>query len=140
MQIKDKKYIITTSWLTHTKKGDRSTLHKHQNTFWSGVYYFQDEYPKGTAELSFSNPNEQLTSICFTNDDVKNFNQLNSNSFVIEPSPSTNAKSATLLNNRPAILGVPRARCAISIAPDASAGAPNLLAFLDTISKSSSFV
>ena len=87
MQYKDKKYIITTSWLTHTKKGDRSTLHKHQNTFWSGVYYFQDEYPKGTAELSFSNPNEQLTSICFTNDDIKNFNKLNSNSFVIEPEP-----------------------------------------------------
>ena len=56
LQYKNKEYIITTSWITHSHKGDKSTLHKHLNSFWSGVYYFQDNYPKGTAEISFINP------------------------------------------------------------------------------------
>ena len=85
LQYKDKKYIITTSWLTHTKKGDRSTLHKHQNTFWSGVYYFQDEYQDGSAELCFSNPNEQLADVTFEENDIKEDVIVNSNSAIFNP-------------------------------------------------------
>ena len=87
LQYKDKKYIITTSWLTHTKKGDRSTLHKHQNTFWSGVYYFQDEYEDGSAELCFSNPNEQLSDVIFEENDIKEDVIVNSNSATFNPEP-----------------------------------------------------
>ena len=85
LQYKNKEYIITTSWITHSQKGDKSTLHKHLNSFWSGVYYFQDNYPKGTAEILFNNPNQQLSSISFTTDDVRHLNNVNCGSLLIKP-------------------------------------------------------
>ena len=47
-------YIISTSWLTITKPGERgqSQHHFHKNRFYSGVYYY-DEYEKDTGELEF---------------------------------------------------------------------------------------
>ena len=57
------------------------------NSFWSGVYYFQDDYPTGTAEISFNNPNAQLSSIFFTEDDIRNANKSNCSSLLIKPEP-----------------------------------------------------
>ena len=82
-----KDYIISTSWITHTQKGDKSNIHKHLNSFWSGVYYFQDEYEKGTAELSFSSPNEHQTDVYFDESDIKRYVISNSNAWVITPMP-----------------------------------------------------
>tara|TARA_B100000161_G_C33400767_1_gene346448 strand:+ start:63 stop:689 length:627 start_codon:yes stop_codon:yes gene_type:complete len=87
LQYKKRKYIITTSWITKTIKGSRSQLHSHRNSFWSGVYYFQDEYEKGTAELSFSSPNEHQTDVYFDESDIKRYVMSNSNAWVITPMP-----------------------------------------------------
>ena len=87
LQYKKRKYIITTSWITKTIKGSRSQLHSHRNSFWSGIYYFQDEYEKGTAELSFSSPNENQTDVYFDESDIKRYVISNSNAWVITPMP-----------------------------------------------------
>ena len=85
LEYHSKDYIISTSWITHTQKGDKSNIHKHLNSFWSGIYYFQDDYPTGTAEISFNNPNAQLSSIFFTEDDIRNANKSNCSSLLIKP-------------------------------------------------------
>ena len=53
MSLKEKDYIITTSWVTYMEKGGRSDRHLHRNCFWSGIYYFQKEYPEGSAKIKF---------------------------------------------------------------------------------------
>jgi len=87
LKYKKKKYVITTSWITKTLKGGYSHNHRHRNSFWSGVYYFQDEYEDGSAELYFSNPNEQLADVTFEENDVKEDVNVNSNSVIINPEP-----------------------------------------------------
>ena len=52
-----------------------------------GVYYYQDEYEKGTAEICFNNPNEQLTDFYFDKDDIKQYVKSNSNAWIITPRP-----------------------------------------------------
>lgn len=47
--------IITTSWLTRAEKGHTSSLHSHKNSFWSGVYYF-DDYPEDSGGIEFHSP------------------------------------------------------------------------------------
>ena len=84
---KKKKYVITTSWITKTLKGGYSHNHRHRNSFWSGVYYFQDEYEDGSAELCFSNPNEQLADVIFEENDIKEDVIVNSNSAIFNPEP-----------------------------------------------------
>ena len=87
LKYKKKKYIITTSWITKTLKGGYSHNHRHRNSFWSGVYYFQDEYEDGSAELCFSNPNEQLSDVIFEENDIKEDVIVNSNSAIFNPEP-----------------------------------------------------
>ena len=87
LKYKKKKYIITTSWITKTSKGGYSHNHRHRNSFWSGVYYFQDEYEDGSAELCFSNPNEQLADVIFEENDIKEDVIVNSNSAIFNPEP-----------------------------------------------------
>ena len=84
---KRKKYMISTSWVTYTKKGGRSQHHKDRISFWSGVYYFQDEYPQGSAGIGFHNPWEGAPDIHFGDLDIENYNKLNSSSWEYTPSP-----------------------------------------------------
>ena len=84
---KKKKYIITTSWLTITRKGDLSQFHNHRNSFWSGVYYFQDEYPEGSSSIQFRNPVTPLSDYCYCSYDVENFNHYNAESWRFSPEP-----------------------------------------------------
>ena len=79
--------MISTSWVTYTKKGGRSQQHKHRNSFWSGVYYFQDEYPQGSAGIGFHNPWEGAPDIHFGDLDIENYNKLNSSSWEYTPLP-----------------------------------------------------
>ena len=51
----DNKFKITTSWFTVTKPNGHGEWHKHSNSWYSGVYYFQDF----TSEISFRNPIER---------------------------------------------------------------------------------
>ena len=85
LKYKRRKYIITTSWITQTKIGSRSQLHSHRNSFWSGVYYFQDEYEMGSAKLSFSNPNEHRADVYFDESDIEQYTKSNSNAWIITP-------------------------------------------------------
>ena len=47
-------FRITTSWVTKTEDS-HSELHHHKNSFYSGVYYF-DEYSDNSGDLQFKNP------------------------------------------------------------------------------------
>tara|TARA_R100000008_G_scaffold86814_2_gene81811 strand:- start:814 stop:1437 length:624 start_codon:yes stop_codon:yes gene_type:complete len=48
-------FMISTSWFTKVLKGDESQPHLHKNSFYSGVYYF-DDYGKDSSALEFYNP------------------------------------------------------------------------------------
>ena len=49
-------FAISTSWITILEKGDQSQQHCHKNSFYSGVYYF-DEYEQGEGgKLEFQTP------------------------------------------------------------------------------------
>ena len=50
------KVKITTSWLTAIEPNTTPTLHRHQNSWFSGVYYFQDF---SYSCLEFKNPIER---------------------------------------------------------------------------------
>jgi len=49
------KFEITTSWLTKCEKGESSDLHLHANSFWSGIYYYGENYCESSS-LEFENP------------------------------------------------------------------------------------
>tara|TARA_B100001996_G_C18628637_1_gene580854 strand:- start:52 stop:702 length:651 start_codon:yes stop_codon:yes gene_type:complete len=85
---KRRSYAITTSWITLSNKGEGSQLHKHKNSFWSGVYYFQEEYPEGTGGILFDNPNTDLFDFSFQSTDIENFNNINSLTCTFHPSPN----------------------------------------------------
>ena len=52
----DQEIKITTSWLTAIAPNATPTLHRHSNSWFSGVYYFQDLSYSG---LEFKNPIER---------------------------------------------------------------------------------
>lgn len=49
------KFAITTSWMTKLGVGESVHHHNHNNSMWSGVFYF-DEYTDKSCALSFMNP------------------------------------------------------------------------------------
>mgnify|MGYP003140098739 FL=1 len=51
----DAEFLITTSWITFTKKGDRIQQHNHANSYYSGLLYF-GEYSANSGGISFLNP------------------------------------------------------------------------------------
>ena len=85
LQYKKRKYIITTSWITYTKKGGQSSNHNHRNSFWSGVYYFQDDYPKGSAHLKLNSPISGLGDVFFAKNDCQEICANNSEVVNIQP-------------------------------------------------------
>ena len=83
----ERKYAITTSWITLSHKGQGSQLHRHKNSFWSGVYYFQEEYPEGTGGIMFDNPNADRYDFSYGMSDIEKQNEINSMSCIFGPSP-----------------------------------------------------
>jgi len=81
----DSDYGITTSWLTRTREGQSSTFHNHKNSFWSGVYYY-DDYDGDVAEIQFNNP---LAIYNQYELNVVNPNIVNSNLSYITPSANS---------------------------------------------------
>ena len=81
----DKEYMITTSWITHTAEGGQAQAHLHRNSFWSGVYYFDKDYPKGTADIQFQI--ERLGDYYFSSLDIKNYTPINTDAWTISPKP-----------------------------------------------------
>ena len=77
LRYKKRQYSITSSWLTSTSKGQFSQTHNHRNSFYSGVYYY-DEYPQGSGGISFSNPNIELGDFFFASQDLEESTMVNS--------------------------------------------------------------
>ena len=82
---KKRKYAITTSWITKTRRGENSQLHCHKNSFWSAVYYFQEEYPEGTGGILFDNPNTELFDFYYSDNDIVEKNEWNSSTCIFPP-------------------------------------------------------
>ena len=73
-------FIITTSWITKTED-TQSELHSHKNSFYSGVYYF-DEYSEDSGSLQFKSPLFSHSDFYLT---PKKWNMMNNNSWTISP-------------------------------------------------------
>jgi uncharacterized protein (TIGR02466 family) len=74
-------FIISTSWMSRTEPGGYSQMHMHKNSFYSGVYYF-NEYDEDSSALEFETP---LTSYPDFQLIPTEFNVMNSNSWRIWP-------------------------------------------------------
>ena len=85
---KKRDYAITTSWITLNKKGEGSHHHRHNNSFWSGVYYYQEEYPEGTGKILFENPNSTAFDFALQDNDIEHFNNMNALVLTVEPKPN----------------------------------------------------
>tara|TARA_B100000131_G_scaffold245247_1_gene238003 strand:- start:237 stop:809 length:573 start_codon:yes stop_codon:yes gene_type:complete len=85
---KKRDYEITTSWITYMNRGEQSLVHNHKNSFWSCVYYFQDEYPEGTGGISFVNPNIDKMDFYYSDDDIESPNPINGMKCLLTPSPN----------------------------------------------------
>ena len=76
----DETFRITTSWITKTED-TQSEMHNHKNSFYSGVYYF-DDYSEDSGSLQFKNP-------LFSHSDFylapRKWNIMNSSSWSISP-------------------------------------------------------
>ena len=48
-------FKISSSWFTSTHPGEDGIIHNHQNSFYSGIYYY-DEYDDDSGEIMFENP------------------------------------------------------------------------------------
>tara|TARA_B100001113_G_scaffold85236_1_gene67868 strand:- start:508 stop:1140 length:633 start_codon:yes stop_codon:yes gene_type:complete len=88
LKYRKRNYAITTSWFTLSKKGEGSQSHKHKNSFWSCVYYYQEEYSEGTGGILFNSPNTDLFDYAFFENDIEEQNHLNSRACVILPQPN----------------------------------------------------
>ena len=77
-------FIMTTSWITNTGVGEKSEFHNHKNSFYSGVYYFDETYDENIGNLCFENPVNDFTSF-FVN--FTSFNHLNALNVSILPEP-----------------------------------------------------
>ena len=85
---KKRDYAITTSWITRTRRGENSQLHCHKNSFWSCVYYFQEEYPEGSGGILFDNPNTSAFDFAFQNSDIESLNEINGLACTFKPDPN----------------------------------------------------
>lgn len=86
MGYKEKKYIISTSWITYMEKGGRSDKHCHRNCFWSGIYYFQNEYPEGSAKVKFHGA-QSLNDYYFGLHEYNEIKVSNATAWTFKPEP-----------------------------------------------------
>ena len=49
LRFEETEFVMTTSWMTYTPPGLGSTFHNHNNSMWSGVFYFGNEESKNTG-------------------------------------------------------------------------------------------
>ena len=71
-------FKITTSWLTKSKKGESSRIHKHRNSMFSGILYLQVDDLSG--DISFENHYNNSYYIIPTK-----YNLYNSEEYLIKP-------------------------------------------------------
>lgn len=56
-------FVITTSWINILKKGESKRSHYHNNCFWTGIFYYGEDYDKGSGSLILSNPLAEKSGI-----------------------------------------------------------------------------
>ena len=49
LRFEETEFVMTTSWMTYTPPGLGSSTHNHNNSMWSGVFYFCNEESKNTG-------------------------------------------------------------------------------------------
>ena len=74
-------FVISTSWMSKTDPGGYSQMHMHKNSFYSGVYYF-NEYDNDSSALEFETPLSAYADFQLI---PTEFNMMNSNSWKIWP-------------------------------------------------------
>ena len=116
---KKKEYGITTSWLTTCNRGEGSVSHCHKNSFYSCVYYYQEEYPEGTSGIVFDNPNVDKMSYFFQNSDIDQVNPSNSLSCTFRPESNIMLVFPSYLNHNVLQhgLGTQRKSLAFNVVP-----------------------
>ena len=67
-------FMISTSWLTKTKKGQGCNLHDHKNCVFSGVYYYGD-YDDDVGNITFRNPFVDMSSYMLNSYEPTLYNQ-----------------------------------------------------------------
>ena len=107
-------YQITTSWITETNKGENSQLHCHKNSFWSCVYYFQEEYPEGTGGILFDNPNTELFDFYYSDNDIVEQNQWNSSTCIFPPHSKLLLVFPSYLKHQVFTHGLDTKRCSLA--------------------------
>ena len=70
-------------WININKYKDYNQTHFHSNCFLSGVYYV-DIFDKG-GSIIFDNPAQDLIDSNWNNDDINNFNTVNSSIYRLVP-------------------------------------------------------
>ena len=70
--------------MTNTGVGEKSHVHNHKNSFYSGVYYFDKTYDENIGKLCFENPVNDLSSfyVNFTS-----YNYINAPNLKVKPEP-----------------------------------------------------
>ena len=74
-------FIISTSWITKTEKGSYIQSHSHKNSFYSGIYYY-NEYDAQSGMVEFETPLWNHSDFYLY---PKEFNLLNMTSFKLKP-------------------------------------------------------
>ena len=112
---KKRKYAITTSWITKTRKGENSQLHCHKNSFWSAVYYFQEEYPEGSGGILFDNPNTSAFDFAFQNSDIQTLNEINGLACTFKPDPNVMLVFPSYLKHQVLRHDLDTVRCSLAL-------------------------
>ena len=54
-------FKLSTSWFTKIEKNGYANYHSHRNCLYSGIYYFGNNYPKGSGKLCFRSNIQQFS-------------------------------------------------------------------------------
>ena len=79
-------FCITTSWGIRVVKDSCGVVHNHRNSFYSGIYYFDDYSNEESAGISFIDFNIKPNLFMIQTSD---FNILNTDSWTIKPQKNT---------------------------------------------------
>ena len=78
-------FLISTSWITKVKPGGFSHRHSHRNSFYSGVYYFENEYSLNSGSIRFTSPVNNLSDYDIDSSNRGKFSVLSSKNWRIPP-------------------------------------------------------
>ena len=78
-------FQIATSWITKVKPGGFSHRHSHRNSFYSGVYYFEDGYSLDSGNIKFTSPINNLSDYSINTSNQRKGSILSAKKWSIPP-------------------------------------------------------